>query len=211
MDPFLALVVSMVVIILFVAFLLLYIWGRMLRKVGPNEALIVSQGNRVEVVTGGTKFVFPLTQRIQELSLELMSVHLAPRLDFVTADKIAVNIEAEVLVRVRSNAEEILKAASLFLSKSQVERENLICLVMAYHLRRVVQRWIYGELMAELEMVESTMIEASTPDMNKMGLQVFSFMLMDVQENIPVEPEHSESQTYEPRILDIMSTHTQKE
>jgi len=38
--------VVLAVVILFVIFLLIYIWGRMLRKVGPNQALIISSGKK---------------------------------------------------------------------------------------------------------------------------------------------------------------------
>src|SRR4051812_26686169 len=86
--------VVLAVVILFVIFLLIYIWGRMLRKVGPNQALIISSGKKVEIVTGGSKFVIPLFQRVQELSLELMSFDVAPPQDLYTNQGVAVNVEA---------------------------------------------------------------------------------------------------------------------
>src|SRR5579875_295346 len=82
-------IVILAAILLFVLFLIIYIWGRMLRKVGPNQALIISSGRKVNVVTGGSQFVVPLFQRVQELSLELMSFDVAPPQDLYTTQGVA--------------------------------------------------------------------------------------------------------------------------
>ena len=67
--------------LLIVVFILLRLYVSWLHKVGPNQALIISHGNKVDVVTGGTRFVNHLTTRWQELSLELMSFDVAPPQD----------------------------------------------------------------------------------------------------------------------------------
>jgi flotillin len=182
MGSLIAPLVGLVVIVLVVLFLLFYIWGKMLRKVGPNEALLVSKGSKVEVVTGGTKFVIPLTQRVQELSLELMSFDVAPPQDLYTTQGVAVNVEAVTQIKVRSDEESIKTAAEQFLSKSQADRENLIRLVMEGHLRGIVGQLTVEELVKDPENVGSKMLKTVTPDMEKMGLQVISFTIKDVRD-----------------------------
>lgn len=167
---------------LIVVFLLFYIWGRMLRKVGPNEALLISHGSKVEVVTGGSQLVFPLLQRIQELSLELMSFDVAPPQDLYTTQGVAVNVEAVTQIKVRSDAESIRTAAEQFLSKSQDDRESLIRLVMEGHLRGIVGQLTVEELVKDPENVGAKMLKTVTPDMDKMGLQVISFTIKDVRD-----------------------------
>lgn len=169
-------------ILLIVIFLALYIWGRMLRKVGPNEALLISHGNKVEVVTGGSRVVIPLLQRIQELSLELMSFDVAPPQNLYTTQGVAVNVEAVTQIKVRSDAESIRTAAEQFLSKTQEDRENLIRLVMEGHLRGIVGQLTVEELVKDPENVGSKMLKTVTPDMDKMGLQVISFTIKDVRD-----------------------------
>ncbi|HET8840616.1 MAG TPA: SPFH domain-containing protein [Ktedonobacteraceae bacterium] len=174
--------VVLAVVILFVVFLLIYIWGRMLRKVGPNQALIISSGKKVEIVTGGSKFVIPLFQRVQELSLELMSFDVAPPQDLYTTQGVAVNVEAVTQIKVRSDAESIKTAAEQFQSKTQGERENLIRLVMEGHLRGIVGQLTIEELVKDPENVGAKMLKTVTPDMEKMGLQVISFTIKDVRD-----------------------------
>lgn len=175
-------IIVLAVVVLFMVFLLIYIWGRMLRKVGPNQALIISSGRKVEIVTGGSKFVIPLFQRVQELSLELMSFDVAPPQDLYTTQGVAVNVEAVTQIKVRSDVESIKTAAEQFQSKTQSERENLIRLVMEGHLRGIVGQLTIEELVKDPENVGAKMLKTVTPDMEKMGLQVISFTIKDVRD-----------------------------
>lgn len=168
--------------VIVVVLIMVRIVASLLRKVGPNQALLISHGNKVDVVTGGAKFVIPLTQRIQELSLELMSFDVAPPQDLYTTQGVAVNVEAVTQIKVRSDAESIRTAAEQFLSKTQADRENLIRLVMEGHLRGIVGQLTVEELVKDPENVGAKMLKTVTPDMEKMGLQVISFTIKDVRD-----------------------------
>ena len=183
MDPLILLVIGVVVGVV-VLFILIQTWGRLLRKVGPNQALIVYgavQGG-TKVITGGSQFVVPLYQRAQEFSLELMSFDVAPAQDLYTSQGVAVNVEAVTQIKVRSDEESVKTAAEQFLSKSQQDRENLIRLVMEGHLRGIVGQLTVEELVKDPENVGAKMLKTVTPDMDKMGLEVISFTIKDVRD-----------------------------
>jgi flotillin len=173
-------------VVAFVAvfFILMQTFGRMIRKVGPNQALIVYGAVRggTKVITGGSKFVYPLYQRAQEFSLELMSFDVAPSQDLYTSQGVAVNVEAVTQIKVRSDDESVRTAAEQFLSKSQQERESLIRLVMEGHLRGIVGQLTVEELVKDPENVGAKMLKTVTPDMEKMGLEVISFTIKDVRD-----------------------------
>ncbi|HEX7737536.1 MAG TPA: SPFH domain-containing protein [Ktedonobacteraceae bacterium] len=171
-----------VVAFLIVVFSFLRLYFSWLHKVGPNQALIISSHNKVEVITGGSKFVNHLTTRWQELSLELMSFDVAPSQDLYTTQGVAVNVEAVTQIKVRSDVESVRTAAEQFLSKTQADRENLIRLVMEGHLRGIVGQLTVEELVKDPENVGSKMLKTVTPDMEKMGLQVISFTIKDVRD-----------------------------
>jgi flotillin len=181
MDPLILLIIGVVVLIV-VILIIVRIIGSLLRKVGPNQALIISHGNKVDVVTGGARFVIPLTQRVQELSLELMSFDVAPPQDLYTTQGVAVNVEAVTQIKVRSDAESVRTAAEQFLSKRPEDRDNLIRLVMEGHLRGIVGQLTVEELVKDPENVGAKMLKTVTPDMEKMGLQVISFTIKDVRD-----------------------------
>src|SRR5438067_4898322 len=171
-----------VVTLVIVVILLIQTVGRLLRKVGPNQALIVYGAGNTRVITGGSHFVIPLYQRAQDLSLELMSFDVAPSQDLYTTQGVAVNVEAVTQIKVRSDVESITTAAEQFLSKRQEERENLIRLVMEGHLRGIVGQLTVEELVKDPENVGSKMLKTVTPDMEKMGLEVISFTIKDVRD-----------------------------
>src|SRR5215469_1037598 len=183
MDPLIMLIIGVVIVVV-VLFILIQAWGRLLRKVGPNQALIVygAVAGGTKVITGGSQFVIPLYQRAQEFSLELMSFDVAPAQDLYTSQGVAVNVEAVTQIKVRSDQESVKTAAEQFLSKPQDVRENLIRLVMEGHLRGIVGQLSIEELVKEPENVGAKMLKTVTPDMEKMGLEVISFTIKDVRD-----------------------------
>jgi len=181
MDPLILLIVGVVAIVIVVIIIIQTI-GRLLRKVGPNQALIVYGAGGTRVITGGSHFVIPLYQRAQEFSLELMSFDVAPSQDLYTTQGVAVNVEAVTQIKVRSDEESVKTAAEQFLSKRQEERESLIRLVMEGHLRGIVGQLTVEDLVKDPENVGSKMLKTVTPDMEKMGLEVISFTIKDVRD-----------------------------
>src|SRR5216683_2759538 len=181
MDPLILIGIGVVVIVAVVIIIIQTI-GRLLRKVGPNQALIVYGAGGTKVITGGSHFVLPLYQRAQDFSLELMSFDVAPPQDLYTTQGVAVNVEAVTQIKVRSDEESIKTAAEQFLSKRQDDRENLIRLVMEGHLRGIVGQLTVEDLVKDPENVGAKMLKTVTPDMEKMGLEVISFTIKDVRD-----------------------------
>jgi flotillin len=163
-------------------FILFTIFGRLLRKVGPNQALIVYGLGGTKVITGGGRLVVPLMERAEDFSLELMSFDVAPNQALYTTQGVAVNVEAVTQIKVRSDQESIKTAAEQFLSKSQDQKENLIRLVMEGHLRGIVGQLTVENLVKDPESVSEKMLNTVTGDMNKMGLEVISFTIKDVRD-----------------------------
>src|SRR5215472_336153 len=179
-----SLIVILIIVAVAVVVLLIGVntYGRLLRKVRPNQALIVYGSGGTKVITGGSHFVIPLYQRAQDFSLELMSFDVAPSQDLYTTQGVAVNVEAVTQIKVRSDDESVKTAAEQFLSKSQQAREGLIRLVMEGHLRGIVGQLTVEDLVKDPENVGAKMLKTVTPDMQKMGLEVISFTIKDVRD-----------------------------
>jgi len=176
MSPIIALIASTVIIVI-VIIVVIWTYGRLLHKVGPNQALIISGYDGVKVITGGSYFVLPLYQRVQYLSLELMSFELPIVLDLSPSQGGTVNVQAVALIKVRSDAESVLTAAEQFLSKSQQERDHLIRLVVEGHLRGVIDRLSGEEPLRDPELIATQMFKTTLADLNRMGLEMISFTL----------------------------------
>lgn len=156
--------------------------AQMYRKVGPNQAFIVYGVGGTRVIKGGGTVVFPMVHSYQALSLELMSFDVAPTQDLYTKQGVAVTVEAVAQIKVKSDQESILTAAEQFLSKTPVQREGLIRLVMEGHLRGIIGQLTVEEIVKQPEMVADRMRATCADDMNKMGLEVVSFTIKEVRD-----------------------------
>jgi flotillin len=175
-------VIAIALALVFFFFLLMGLLGSLYRKVPPSRALIVYGKGGVHIVAGGGCVVVPLFQSAEELSLELMSFDVAPDQDFYTAQGVAVRVEAVAQLKVRSDPESIRTAAEQFLSKSPVEREALIRLVMEGHLRGIIGQLRVEEIVKQPEMVGEKVRQTCSEDVDKMGLEVVSFTIKQVRD-----------------------------
>ena len=165
-----------------VVLLILGSFARMLRKVGPNQALIRYGLGGTRIVQGGAGLVLPLVHGSQELSLELMSFDVAPEQDLYTTQGVAVNVEAVAQLKIRSDPESIRTSAEQFLTKDARQREGLIRLVMEGHLRGIIGQLTVEQIVKQPEMVAERMRANVAEDVAKMGLEVVSFTLREVKD-----------------------------
>ena len=162
--------------------LILGTFARMLRKVGPNQALIRYGLGGTRIVQGGAGLVLPLVHSAQELSLELMSFDVAPEQDLYTTQGVAVNIEAVAQLKIKSEPDSVRTAAEQFLTKDARQREGLIRLVMEGHLRGIIGQLTVEQIVKQPEMVADRMRSNVAEDVAKMGLEVVSFTLREVKD-----------------------------
>jgi flotillin len=163
-------------------FLLMGVFARLYRKAGPHQALIVYGFRGPRIVKGRGTLIFPMIESCRELSLELMSFDVAPQQDLYTNQGVAVTVEAVAQIKVKSDPESIETAAEQFLTKSDMDREALIRLVMEGHLRGIIGQLTVEQIVKEPEMVGDRMRSTCAGDMNKMGLEVISFTIKEVRD-----------------------------
>src|SRR3984885_2468798 len=180
MDPFqLVIVVAMMALALV---FLIGVFGRLFRKAGPNQALIVYGFRGTRIIKGRGTVIFPMVESARELSLELMSFDVAPTQDLYTMQGVGVTVEAVAQIKVKSDPESIQTAAEQFLTKTDQNREALIRLVMEGHLRGIIGQLTVEQIVKEPEMVGDRMRTTCAGDMNKMGLEVISFTIKEVRD-----------------------------
>src|SRR4051812_23783231 len=163
-------------------FFMAMVFASFLRKVAPNEALIVYGLRGTRVVTGHGTIVMPIIEHAHELSLELMSFDVAPKQDLYTKQGVAVTVEAVAQIKVKSDPVSIRTGAEQFLTKTPQQREGLIRLVMEGHLRGIIGQLTVEEIVKQPEMVGDRMRSTCAEDITKMGLEVVSFTIKEVKD-----------------------------
>ncbi len=179
----LLIVLIVVVVALLAVIAVINAYSRQYAKVGPNQALLVyGRSKEPKVITGGGTFVLPIFERAELFSLELMSFDVAPQQNLYTNQGVSVRVEAVTQLKVRNDRESILTAAEQFLSKTFDQRQGLIRLVMEGHLRGIVGQLTVEQIVKEPEMVSEKMRSTSSADLAKMGLEVVSFTIKEVND-----------------------------
>jgi flotillin len=175
--------IAAIVVILFLATLAItFTMGSLYRRVGPNRALIVFGKGNTQVIQGGGRIVYPMIQSARELSMELVSLDVAPKQNLYTNQGVAVTVEAVAQIKVKADPESIKTAAEQLLTKSPEEREGLIRLVMEGHLRGIVGQLPVEQIVKEPEMVSGKMRGTVAEDLSRMGLEVVSFTIKEVRD-----------------------------
>ncbi len=175
-------ILGIVVALVLVVALALAVLASMLRKVGPNQALIRYGFGGTHIFQGEGALVFPMIHSARELALELMSFDVAPQQDMYTTQGVAVNVEAVAQIKVKSDPESVLTAAEQFLSKAPDAREGLIRLVMEGHLRGIIGQLTVEQIVKQPEMVADKLRANTADDLSKMGLEVISFTIREVRD-----------------------------
>lgn len=194
MSPFLAAAAAFAVIfVLFVV--LLFISGRY-QKVGPNEALIISgrghtrinpTTNKPErvgyrIVKGGGTIVWPVVERAERLSLEVMTIDvITPRV--YTSMGVAVTVDGIAQVKVKSDEISIATAAEQFLSKSTDEIRQVALQTLEGHLRGILGTMSVEEIYKDRDRFAQRVQEVSAGDMANMGLGIISFTIKDIKDD----------------------------
>jgi flotillin len=182
-----------VVLVLFLV--LLFISSRY-QKVGPNEALIISgrgttranpvSGDRerigYRIVKGGGTIVWPVVERAERLSLEVMTLEVeTPRV--YSSQGVALTVDGIAQVKVRSDEISIATAAEQFLSKSTEEIKQVALQTLEGHLRGIVGTLTVEEIYKDRDRFAQRVQEVSAGDMANMGLGIISFTIKDIKDD----------------------------
>jgi flotillin len=184
-----------VVIVISVLFLFLMLYASRYIKVGPNQVLIVSGRRRTireqdgsvktvgfRVVKGGGAFVWPVFEKAEILSLEIMTLDVKlPEVYTVTGVPIMVDGVAQIKVRGEDVA--ISTAAEQFLSKTRQEIMAIALQTVEGHLRAIIGTMTVEEIYKNREIFAQRVQEVAAGDLANMGLMIVSFTLRDIRDN----------------------------
>jgi flotillin len=173
---------------MFVTFIFMAIWVSRYVKVGPNRVLIVSgrlhqlpDGTRqgFRIVRGGGTFVFPVVEKAEALSLEVLAIEM-PKWKVRTAKGVPVEADCLAQVKIKGDDASILAAAEHFLSKNEGEIRNIVRPVLEKHLRAILDS-LNTEEIGRIEACADRVQTAASVDLGNMGLGMISFTISHVR------------------------------
>jgi len=166
--------------------------------VGPNEALIVSGGccgSRSKITrVGGWAWAWWLVTDVQRLSLEVMTLN--PVCENVeTAQGVPLTVTGVAQVKIMKNADLLQTASEQFLGKKEHEIKSTVLQTLEGHLRAILGTLTVEEVYKDRDQFASLVREVAAPDVGRMGIEVLSFTIKDVYDNVTYLASLGKAQT----------------
>ena len=177
-------------------FLVVAIAASRYKKVGPNEVLVISGrthryldpvsgdslSRNYRIVKGGGTVVLPVIERMDDLSLEIMTIDVAtPKV--YTSKGVALTVDGVAQVKVRGDDVSIATAAEQFLSKSTDEIKNVALQTLEGHQRAILGTLSVTQIYKDRDAFAQKVLEVAADDLAKMGLQIVSFTIRDISDD----------------------------
>jgi len=189
------LVVAGVAAFLLVVFLFLGIWASRYTKVGPNQVLVISgRRHRImdpdgtardvgfRIVKGGGVFVWPIYEKVDILSLELLTIDVQTP-EVYTSKGVPVKVDGVAQIKVKGDDISIATASEQFLSKGVDEIKNIAMQTLEGHLRAILGTMTVEEIYQNRDAFASKVQEVAAGDMANMGLGIVSFTIRDIRDS----------------------------
>src|SRR5216117_4019600 len=187
--------IPVVIVVLGVgAFLLLWMVLSRYTKVGPNEVLIVSgrkhrfvdpdgtvRARGFRIVKGGGTFVYPIVEKVDVLSLELLTIDVQTP-EVYTSKGVPVKVDGVAQIKIKGDDISIATAAEQFLSKSTDEIKSVAMQTLEGHLRAMLGTMTVEEIYQNRDAFASKVQEVAAGDMANMGLGIVSFTIRDIRD-----------------------------
>ncbi|XP_023331804.1 flotillin-1 [Eurytemora carolleeae] len=151
---------------------------------GPNEAIVVSGcfHSRPKLVVGGWAFVCPCVQKIQRLSLNLMTLQVyTPRV--YTVHGVPLSVTGIAQVKIAANNDDMLRAAvEQFIGKTDKEIKEIARITLEGHQRAIMGALTVDEIFKDRKKFSEQVFDVASTDLVNMGIQVISFTLRDIKD-----------------------------
>jgi flotillin len=194
MQLFLAVVA--IVGVIFVTGVFLAFYSSRYKKVGPNEVLVISGRRHLAVdpvtgekttrnyriVKGGGAFIWPVLERVDDLSLEIMTIDvITPKV--YTVQGVPITVDGVAQVKIRGDDISIATASEQVLSKSQDEIRNVALQTLEGHLRAILGTLTVEEVYKDRDAFAARVQDVAAGDLANMGLSIVSFTIKDIRDD----------------------------
>jgi len=178
-----------------VVILFIVVYASRYVKVGPNQVLVISGRRRpvrnpdgsvssvgFRIRVGGGTFVWPVLERVDELSLELITLEVRTP-EVYTAQGVPIVVDGIAQIKVRGDDVSIRTAAEQFLGKTQQEIAQIALQTVEGHLRAILGTLTVEEVYKNREAFAARVQDVAATDLVNMGLSVVSFTIRDIRDS----------------------------
>jgi len=146
------------------------------------------------MVTGSWAWAWWLVTDVQKMSLEVMTLN--PVCDNVeTKQGVPLTVTGVAQVKIMKNPELLGVAAEQFLGKKEDEITDTILQTLEGHLRAILGTLTVEEVYKDRDQFANLVREIAAPDVGRMGIEILSFTIKDVYDNVEYLASLGKTQT----------------
>ncbi|MBR1750554.1 MAG: flotillin family protein, partial [Ruminococcus sp.] len=148
-------------------------------KAPPDEAYIIS-GLRKKVLIGKAGIKIPFLERLDKLSLKLISVDVKTATSVPTADYINIKVDSVVNIKISDQEQMIALAAQNFLNQNTAYICGVAREVLEGNVREIVGQMGLQDMVNDRKKFAEKVQENASPDLAAMGLVIVSFIVQNL-------------------------------
>lgn len=152
-----------------------------LKKVGPNEVMVVSGRGRVSFITGGADMVIPLFHTWNTLSLEVMTLDVTTP-EVYTSQGVPILVDGVAQIKIKKDEPSLHAASERFLGKSTDEIARIALETVQGHLRAILGTLTVEDIYKNRDQFAQKVQEISAGDLANMGLGIDAFTIRDIRD-----------------------------
>jgi len=168
-----------VLLVAMIAYVIAYL--AFLKKVGPNEVLVVSGRGKVMFITGGADMVIPLFHTWNTLSLEVMTLDVTTP-EVYTSQGVPIMVDGVAQIKIKKDEPSLLAASERFLGKAPDEIARIALETVQGHLRAILGTLTVEDIYKNRDQFAQKVQEISAGDLSNMGLGIDAFTIRDIRD-----------------------------
>lgn len=181
--------------IILVLALIVLLFAKQYKKVGPNEVLVISGGRKRTMIApdgtktklgyryrlGGGTFVLPFMETIDILPMEAITMNIKTP-EVLTNSGVPIMAEAIAQIKIDSSDHSIRLAAEQFLGLGKEGIRSVAETVLEGKMREVMGTMTVEQIYKAQHEFSTTVTQAAQSDFSLMGLNMMSFALKDISD-----------------------------
>jgi flotillin len=185
------LVIPVIVLAVLLSVLIaVWLFSRNYIKVSPNAAAVFSGRKRklsdgrivgYRIVRGGAALRVPLLEKVEYLSLNLLTIPLEIRRAY-TVKGVPVSVKAVANVKIKSDDVSLQAAAERFLGMSLPEVQKVIFQTLEGHLRAILGTLTVEEINNDRQSFAQKLTSEAAADLERMGIGVDVLIIQEISD-----------------------------
>ena len=150
----------------------------------PTDQAVIISGLKKEpkYVIGRSSVRIPFLQRLDRLSLKMLSIDVRTSKTIPTLDYINIMVDSVAIVKIGTSDSLIKAAAENFLNKDSGYINTMVVNVLEGNLREIIGAMKLVDIMNDRKTFAAMVQENAALDMAKMGLEIVSFNIQNIDD-----------------------------